>query len=131
MFVRICLTVISKTFIIYWLAAILYVLASRFFARGFLNQVVSVKAKTRVAIYGAGRAGSFAGKRDHTGYEYLPIIFIDDDPQRVNTTIRGIKVYPSRDLERLAKDCNITTVLLAMPQLSRMSSGQSLIAWPC
>jgi FlaA1/EpsC-like NDP-sugar epimerase len=107
-----------KTFIIYWLAAILYVLASRFFARGFLNQGREAH-KTRVAIYGAGQAGSLLANAIIPGNEYLPIIFIDDDPQRVNTTIRGIKVYPSHDLERLAKDYNITTVLLAMPQLSR------------
>ena len=108
----------AKTFIIYWLAAILYVLASRFLARGFLNQRHE-SHRTRVAIYGAGQSGNLLANAITPGNEYLPIIFIDDDPQRVNTTIRGIKVYPSRDLERLAKHYNITTVLLAMPQLSR------------
>jgi FlaA1/EpsC-like NDP-sugar epimerase len=108
----------AKPFIIYWIAAILYVLASRFLARGFLNQRGEVN-KVRVAIYGAGQAGSLLANAIKPGNEYLPIIFIDDDPQRVNTTIGGIKVHPSRDLERLAKCHNITTVLLAMPQLTR------------
>lgn len=107
-----------KPFIIYWISAILYVLASRFVARGFLNQRDGV-IKTRVAIYGAGQAGSLLANAIRPGNEYLPIFFIDDDPQRVNTTIGGIKVHPSRDIERLAKRHNIGTVLLAMPQLAR------------
>lgn len=107
-----------KTFVIYWISAILYVLASRFIARGFLNQRGEVH-KMRVAIYGAGQAGSLLANAIKPGNEYRPIIFIDDDPQRVNTTIGGIKVYPSEDLEHLAKTQNIGTVLLAMPEISR------------
>lgn len=107
-----------KIFIIYWLAAILYVLSSRFLARGFFNQRGGV-ARTRVAIYGAGQAGSLLANAIKPGAEYEPIFFIDDDAQRVNTTIGGIKVYPSDQLERLARQQRVSTVLLAMPQLSR------------
>ena len=107
----------AKPFVFYWMSAIIYVLASRFTARGFLNQRAEIKM--RVAIYGAGQAGSLLANAIKPGNEYCPIIFIDDDPQRTNTTIGGIRVYPSRDLERLAKRHNISTVLLAMPQLSR------------
>jgi FlaA1/EpsC-like NDP-sugar epimerase len=107
-----------KPFIIYCIAAILYVLSSRFLARGFLNQR-GRDSKVPVAIYGAGQAGSLLANAIKPGNEYQPVVFIDDDPQRVNTTIGGIKVHPSRDLERLAKRYNIATVLLAMPELSR------------
>lgn len=108
----------SKTFVIYWISAILYVLASRFITRGFLNQRGN-EHKMRVAIYGAGQAGSLLANAIKPGNEYRPIIFIDDDPQRVNTTIGGIKVHPSKALEELAKTHNIGTVLLAMPEISR------------
>jgi FlaA1/EpsC-like NDP-sugar epimerase len=107
-----------KIFVIYWLAAILYVLSSRFLARGFFNQRGDV-SRVRVAIYGAGQAGSLLANAIKPGKEYEPIFFIDDDSQRVNTTIGGIKVYPSDQLERLAKQHRVSTVLLAMPQLSR------------
>ena len=107
-----------KPFIIYWIAAILYVISSRFMARGFLNQRGEFR-KTPVAIYGAGQAGSVLANALKAGSEYQPIIFVDDDPQRVNTTIGGIRVFPSCELEQLAKLYNIGTVLLAMPQLSR------------
>lgn len=111
-------TLSTKPFVIYWIAAILYVVASRFVARGFLNQRGALN-KMPVAIYGAGQAGSLLANAIKPGNEYVPVIFIDDDPQRVNTTIGGIKVHPSCDLERLAKSHNIGTVLLAMPQLTR------------
>jgi FlaA1/EpsC-like NDP-sugar epimerase len=108
-----------KAFIIYWLAAILYVIASRFLARGVLNKRGEAP-RLRVAIYGAGQAGSLLANAIRPGNEYDPIIFVDDDPQRVNTTIGGIKVYHAQELERLAKRYNIGTVLLAMPLLSRV-----------
>lgn len=107
-----------KTFIIYSLVATLYVLASRFLARGLLNKRGEAP-RLRVAIYGAGQAGSLLANAIKPGAEYDPIIFVDDDPQRVNTTIGGIKVYHSQDLERLAKRYNLGTVLLAMPLLTR------------
>jgi FlaA1/EpsC-like NDP-sugar epimerase len=114
-----------KPFIIYWISAILYVVASRFMARGFFNQRGEAR-KTPVAIYGAGQAGSLLANALKPGTEYQPIIFVDDDPQRVNTTIGGIKVYPSCDLERVAKHYNIGTVLLAMPQLTRKEQRKIL-----
>lgn len=107
-----------KIFVIFWLAAILYVLSSRFLARGFFNQRAGTP-RTRVVIYGAGQAGSLLANAIKPGAEYEPIFFIDDDQQRVNTIIGGIKVYPSEQLEVLAKKHRVTTVLLAMPQLSR------------
>ena len=108
----------AKPFIIYAIAAILYVLASRFIARGFLNQRRD-HLGMRVAIYGAGQAGSMLANAIKPGNEYRPVIFVDDDPQRVDTTIGGIRVHPSSDLEDLAKRYDIGTVLLAMPQLTR------------
>ena len=45
------------------------------------------------------------------------MLFIDDNPQRVNTTIGGIRVYPSQQLARLAEVHGVHTVLLAMPSL--------------
>lgn len=108
----------AKTFVIYYIGAILYVLTSRFAARGFFNQRVA-GSRIRVAIYGAGEAGSMLANAIKPGTEYMPMFFVDDDPQRVRTTIGGIKVYPTSELEILAKQHDVSTVLLAMPQLTR------------
>jgi FlaA1/EpsC-like NDP-sugar epimerase len=103
-------------FLIYWVMAILYVLASRFAARGFFTE--RGNSKMRVAIYGAGEAGSQLANAIKPGREYSPIIFVDDNPQRANTMIGGIRVYPADDLEQLCKTHRISTVLLAMPRLT-------------
>ena len=104
---------------------ILYVLASRFTARGFLHRARH-SANTRVAIYGAGEAGSHLANAIKPGNEYLPVCFFDDDAQRVHTTIGGIPVYHSRDLERIAKSREISTILVAMPLLSPQRQHQIL-----
>ncbi|MES2319265.1 MAG: nucleoside-diphosphate sugar epimerase/dehydratase [Pseudomonadota bacterium] len=104
-------------FLIYWVMTILYVLASRFSARGFFHQRKQTDI-IRVAIYGAGEAGSHLANAIKPGKEYHPVCFIDDDPQRVNTTIGGIRVFSSSQLERLARTKNISAILLAMPSIS-------------
>jgi FlaA1/EpsC-like NDP-sugar epimerase len=120
-------TTLSATpFMIYWVCAILYVLASRFAARGFFISAGGNINKVRVAIYGAGQAGSLLANAIKTGSEYLPVIFIDDNIQRLNTSIGGINVYPSSQLEHLASIHNITTVLLAMPSLTRREQREVL-----
>ncbi|MDB5790408.1 MAG: polysaccharide biosynthesis protein [Massilia sp.] len=104
-------------FLIYWVMVVLYTLSSRFAARGFFNER-SQERKVRVAIYGAGKAGSLLANAIKPGNEYLPVLFVDDNPQKINTTICGIRVHASADLERLAKVHNLSAVLLAMPQLT-------------
>lgn len=111
----------APPFVIYWLVSILYVLASRFFARGYFMASRRSSVRVRVAIYGAGEAGSLLANAVIPGKEYEPIFFVDDNPQRVNTTIHGLPVYSSNDLPRLVKLHNIGTVLLAMPSLSRQA----------
>ncbi len=103
-------------YLIHWVMVILYVLSSRFAARGFFTQ--RGDSKMRVAIYGAGEAGSQLANAIKPGREYSPIIFVDDNPQRAHTMIGGIRVYPAADLEQLCKTHRISTVLLAMPQLT-------------
>lgn len=106
-------------FVIFWASSILYILSSRFSARRWLHSRRGTISKVRVAIYGAGEAGSLLARAILPGNEYQPVLFVDDNPQRVNTTIGGIRVYAATDLEQLAKKHRITTVLLAMPSLTR------------
>lgn len=112
-------------FLIHWVITILYVLASRFTARGFFHQRNKGEL-TRVAIYGAGEAGSHLANALKPGKEYFPVCFVDDDLQRVNTTIGGIPVYHSSELERVAKANNISAILIAMPTLSLPRQRQIL-----
>lgn len=115
----------ATPFLMYWVMSVLYLLASRFAARRFFFTAQDRRSRVRVAIYGAGEAGNLLASAV-PGTEYEPVLFIDDNPQRFNTTIRGLRVYPSADLEQLAKRHNINTVLLAMPSISRQQQRKIL-----
>jgi FlaA1/EpsC-like NDP-sugar epimerase len=105
-------------FIIYDANLVLYLLASRFIARGFFLGERRSTRRMAVAIYGAGQAGVELANALLPGKEYLPVAFIDDNPQLQRATIAGIKVYPSSHLDELIRRYEIGTVLLAIPSLS-------------
>jgi FlaA1/EpsC-like NDP-sugar epimerase len=113
-------------FFIYWVSAILYVVASRFLARGYLLHTSGAAGTVRVAIYGAGQAGVQLASALRAGHEYLPVAFIDDKRELQRTTIAGIKIYPSEDLARLVTSKRIKEILLAMPSLSRAQQKRIL-----
>ena len=111
-------------FLIYGICAVLYVLASRFAARGFFG--ADRRLRVRVAIYGAGQAGRALANAIDSGVEYQTVFFVDDDSQRQNTTIGGVRVYPANKLDDLAKKHNVGTVLLAMPSITQQQQRRIL-----
>lgn len=115
-----------KPFVIYWLLSMLYLLSSRFAARGYFLSSRNAGSRVRVAIYGAGEAGNLLANAVLPGDEYEPVFFVDDNPQRCHTTVRGLHVYPTAELARLVKKHNVSTVLLAMPSISRPAQRQIL-----
>lgn len=110
---------------IYWVSAIMYMVASRFVARGFLLYANAERAPVRVAIYGGGKAGTQLATALRAGHDYLPVAFIDDKKEMKGATIAGIKVYPASELDALIAKMDISEVLLAMPSLAK--SQQKLI----
>ncbi len=117
----------STIFWIYGINVFLYVLTSRFLARGFFSSTRRVDPQIeRVAIYGAGRAGVQLINALRPGREYLPVAFLDDNAQLRNTTICGIKVYSPEDLPVLVSAERIGTLLLAMPSISRQQQRDIL-----
>jgi FlaA1/EpsC-like NDP-sugar epimerase len=104
---------------IYWVSAITYVVASRFLARGYLLHINHANGAVRVAIYGAGRAGTQLASALRAGQEYLPVAFIDDLKELDGATIAGIKVYPPSRLPEVISKIGATEILLAMPSLTK------------
>ena len=104
---------------IYWVSAITYVVSSRFLARGILLNTNKDNPAVRIAIYGAGKAGTQLASALRAGHEYLPVAFIDDMKELKGATISGIKVYASVDLQQVIEKKNISEILLAMPSLSK------------
>lgn len=121
------LTEVSRgVFAIYWVSAILYVVASRFLARGYLLQASSNGQAVRVAIYGAGQAGAQLASALRAGNEYLPVVFFDEKKELQGTTIAGIKVYLPDKAAELIETKAIKEVLLAIPSATKAQQKRIL-----
>ena len=83
---------------------------------GRLKEVAS--PRTKVLIVGAGMAGIGVLKelRGHPEKGYLPVGFIDDNPEKVGKYIAGLEVLgTTRDLTYIARKREIEEVIIAMP----------------
>ncbi|WP_263770082.1 polysaccharide biosynthesis protein [Propionivibrio soli] len=105
---------------IYWLLAILYVGATRFLARSyFLRAERKQDKRVRVAIYGAGRAGTQLAYALRAGREYFPVAFYDDNGARQKIEVAGLRVYDPAELPSMLTSKAFDEVLLAIPSASR------------
>jgi FlaA1/EpsC-like NDP-sugar epimerase len=105
---------------IYWVSAITYVVASRFLARGYMLHAYGwQQGAVRVAIYGAGKAGTQLASALRAGQEYMPVAFIDDMKELEGATIAGIKVYSAYNLPEVISKAAVAEILLAMPSLTK------------
>jgi FlaA1/EpsC-like NDP-sugar epimerase len=86
------------------------------------ERLSGTNGKKRVFLVGAGRAGVLAAKEiGSRGDMGLTVCgFIDDDPQKLNTVIHGIKVIgTSSELPRLAEERDIDHVIITIATASR------------
>jgi FlaA1/EpsC-like NDP-sugar epimerase len=79
-------------------------------------------AGKQVLIYGAGDAGEMivrAIRNNGDVYDYQPIGFVDDNPNKVGQRIHGVPVLGQRDtMPKILKDYPVDEVLLAVPSAS-------------
>lgn len=105
---------------IYWLLAIIGIGATRFLGRSWFLRAERLRdSRKRVAIYGAGSAGTQLAYALRAGREYLPVVFIDDGMHVQRTEVAGLRVYSPDDLGRIVKAKEVDEVLLAIPSASR------------
>jgi FlaA1/EpsC-like NDP-sugar epimerase len=105
---------------IYWLLAIVYVGATRFLARSwFLRAERGQDARKRVAIYGAGSAGTQLAYALRAGREYQPVAFFDDNLALQKSELAGLRVYAPDQLAAVMASKQIDELLLAIPSASR------------
>jgi FlaA1/EpsC-like NDP-sugar epimerase len=104
--------------VIYWAIALIFVSGSRVTAR-VLFRNSSHRRRERVAIYGAGIAGSQVAAMMLTGTDFSPVAFIDDKPNMASRRINGITVFPPTSLPSLVENLGVQRILLAMPAISR------------
>jgi len=115
-----------SVFGIYWIGAILYVVTSRFLARGYLLRLNDPGGAIRVAIYGAGHSGMQLASALRSGSAYLPVALIDDKKELQGATIAGVGVWSPVALPRLVEEKNIKEILLAMPSLDKQGQRRIL-----
>jgi FlaA1/EpsC-like NDP-sugar epimerase len=118
--------VARSVILINWVVCLIFIGGSRFFAQWLVNVYLTTMHENsadtevrKVLIYGAGEAGiqMAAGLSSHRETEVVG--FIDDASLLQNQSIRGLKVFPSKDLDALVKKTEVSEILLAMPSVSR------------
>ena len=101
----------------------MFMIGSRLFFRIFeniINKERSYSDKTRVFIYGAGQAGKLLleeSQRNPLYEDYSVIGFIDDDPNKRNHSILGIKIFGSDDLPRNKKSVKADELWVSSAQI--------------
>jgi FlaA1/EpsC-like NDP-sugar epimerase len=103
--------------IIYWFTAFTLLGLPRLFMRNIVNQLSST-TKEAVVIYGAGNQGIALMNALSNSNDYRPIAFIDDNRKKQGSIIKGLKVYPSKNIKELNDQSNISKILLALGNAS-------------
>lgn len=90
-----------------------------------LNSYANSENLYNTLIIGAGAAGNIALKelsRHQNELSYKVVGFLDDDSEKQNCSIHGVKVLGStKSLEENCKRFNINQVIIAMPSASRQT----------
>ena len=81
-----------------------------------ISEIIDPETAVNVAVIGIGNfgraiAGYFKGKRSKLNL----VASFDNDPQKINKTISGIKCYPYSEAERLISEMNIRIAILTVP----------------
>ncbi len=103
-----------------------FALLIRFSKRMYIAVKYSIsnrtKNKIRAMIVGAGNAGTMIIREFKTTdkIDYLPICLIDDDPNKLNKNIYGVKVVGgTADIPKLAEKYSIDEIIIAMPSVPK------------
>jgi len=108
-----------SVFVLYPGLMVLLLGAPRLFYRWLKDRNLYVASgKQRVMIIGAGRAGEMLVRdmQQGTNTDYLPVAFVDDDPQKIGRELRGIPIFGASDsIPEIARDQSIDFILIALP----------------
>lgn len=107
----------------YFLSIILFA-AIRMFFHGkrerSQSKIFHGNIKKRVAIIGAGDVGASLAENlfSHKSMGIIPVVFLDDDPQKAGCTISGIKILPLKtDLKKVVQKLSIDQAIIAISRL--------------
>ncbi len=111
--------------LIYFGLTFMLIGATRFAFRELVFRRQS-KRKESVVIYGAGSAGRQLVQMLRQGTEYLPIAFVDDSTSAQGTQVGGLSVLSPTHLPEFVSEREITSILFAIPSISRARRSEIL-----
>ena len=81
----------------------------------------------RVMIIGAGDAGSMIVRelKNLTNIHYKPVVLVDDDPMKHNSTLYGVPIRKGMDdIPKLVSEYKVNEIIVAIPSLGREKLAQ-------
>ena len=109
---------------------LLFVGTSRALARVWLSDeytsILKRSALPKALIYGAGNTGRQLAAAMANSHEIQVAGFVDDDDRLHGHVLNGQPIYNPADIEALAATLNVSDVLLAMPNLTRLRRNDIL-----
>ena len=118
-----------SVFLIWGMLSLLYLGGSRFVMRRFLVYVLGGALNRQpVAVFGAGGAGAQLVAGLQSSAEMFPAMVVDDAYNKQGTLLAGVPVVDRKALEKACRRGKVTSVLLAVPSLSR-SQRMAIVRW--
>ena len=93
---------------------------------GAYHRILKRASLPKALIYGAGDAGRQLAMAMTSSQEMRVVGFLDDEKRLHGQTLHGLKIHDPQDLEAIANDNGVTTVLLALPSISRHRRNEIL-----
>lgn len=95
-----------------------------FFLNVFLWVLRYKKPQVKVLIYGAGTTGLQLASALQSHETIKVAGFIDDDPNLQRERLAGLRIHAAKEIEEVARNHEISRVILAMPSMSAPKQAQ-------
>ena len=105
--------------IIFFLAAVILLGTPRLLIRNIVNINRRHYKGEPVIVYGAGYSGHQLALSLESNPHYKVVAFVDDNSKLSGSKLRGMIIHKSKQLEELAKEYKVKTILIAISTLSR------------
>lgn len=100
---------------IYWALGMVFTGGSRMLTRSAFSVAMRKQdSREPVIIYGAGASGCQLATALQMGREFMPIAFLDDDPAKQNTVVKGLQVLSPAEIGALIETRKVGRLLLAI-----------------
>lgn len=108
-----------RLYIVYPLFLVTLLAGSRFLYRWLRDYRRIFRNGKKVLVVGAGSAGEGLIrdlKRSFSNYNYQPVVFVDDDPNKQGFELQGVRVAGTcKDINKIVKTYAIELIIIAVP----------------